>query len=305
MPAIPDLNRLVAPLTEAQFLALLRERKRSFLPASDPRRFETLLNWEALNHLLDSGTFPLQRLRVLRESTPIPTILYLKDGRLSSTALSNLLDKGVSLILNDLNKYVPALQLLCNSITRRTSEQISAAAVVTSGRGGALECHCDDVDLIILQIAGTKRWQIFGPSVVAESPPQGGPVFDRVLQPGDFLFLPAGQWHHCENGPHRSLHVSILFDPPNGRHIMTALASQLLSAEIFRRPLTRHSNLETLAAHEAALKAHLVDAIKAISLASFLTEHAASSLIEGIHLEGRTQQPHDAKSWAQHDLNAP
>jgi JmjC domain len=293
MLAIADLQRLIEPLTEAQFITLLRERKRTFLPSSNPRRFETLLTWETLNLLLDSGTFPLQRLRVLRESTPIPTILYIKQERLSSTGLANLLDKGVSLICNQLEKHVPALQVLCKNIARRTSEQISAAAVVTSGHGGALACHCDNEDLIILQIAGTKRWQVFGPSVVAGRPPQGPPAFDRVLQPGDFLFLPSRQWHHCENGPKRSLHVSILFAPPNGRHVMATLASELLSDEIFRRPLTRHDNQETLAAHEAALKARLVAAIQAISLTDFLTERAASRPIDDIHLEGRPGQPCD------------
>ena len=77
---------------------------------------------------------------------------------------------------------------------------------------------------------------------------------------------------------------------------MTTLASQLLSDEIFRRPLTRHSSPETLAAHEAALKAHLVDTIQAISLANFLKERAASRPIDGIHLEGRIDQAHDAQA---------
>ena len=195
MPTISDLQRLIAPLTEAQFLTLLRERKLTFLPSSDRRRFETLLSWEALNHLLDGGTFPLERLRVLRESTHIPTILYVKKGRVVSTALSKLLDQGVSLIFNQLERYVPALHVLCRNIARHTSEGISAAAVLTNGRGGALACHRDDEDLIILQIVGTKRWQVFGPSVVAGHPPPGPPVFDHLLRAGDVLFLPSGQWH--------------------------------------------------------------------------------------------------------------
>jgi ribosomal protein L16 Arg81 hydroxylase len=300
---ISDLQSLVDPLTEAEFLTLLRERKLTFLPGSGSHRFETLLNWEALNHLLDGATFPLQHLRVVRESTPIPTSLYIKQGCLVSAALSNLLDQGVSLIFNQLDKHVPVLRVLCKNIARGTSEQITAGAIVTSGRGGALECHYDPEDLIILQVAGTKRWQVFGPCVgyplqdaAAARPPQGPAVFDHVLQPGDFLFLPAGQWHHCENGPHRSLHVGIFFDPPSGRHLMTPLASQLLSDEIFRRPLTRHSSPEAVAAHESALKAHLIDAIQAISLARFLTERAASRFIEGVHLEGCTDRPTNAQA---------
>jgi ribosomal protein L16 Arg81 hydroxylase len=300
---ISNLQSLVHPLTEAEFLTVLRERKLIFLPGSGCRRFEALLNWEALNLLLDGGTFPLKHLRVLRESTDIPTNLYIRQGRLVSAALRNLMDQGVSLIFNQLHKHVPALRVLCKDIARDTSEQITAGAIVTSGRGGALKRHYDPEDLIILQIAGTKRWQVFGPSVVnpvqgvtAGPPPQDPPVFDHVLQPGDFLFLPAGQWHHCENGPHRSLHVGIFFEPPSGRDMMTTLAFQLLSDERFRRPLTRHSSPEALAAHEAALKAYLIDAINAMSLANFLTERAASRRVDGVHLEGCTDQAHEAQA---------
>jgi len=300
---ISDLQSLIDPLTKAEFLTLLRERKLIFLPGSGSRRFETLLNWGALNHLLDGATFPLEHLRVLRESTEIPTNLYVKQGRLVFATLSNLLDQGVSLIFNQLDKHVPALRVLCKDIARDTSEQITAGAIVTSGRGGALKRHYDPEDLIILQIAGTKRWQVFGPAVnnpvqgvTVELPPQGPPVFDHVLQPGDFLFLPAGQWHQCENGSNRSLHVGIFFEPPSGRDMMTMLASQLLSDERFRRPLTRHSSSEALAAHEAVLKACLIDAIKTMSLAGFLRERAASPRVDNIHLEGCMDQAHEGQA---------
>jgi ribosomal protein L16 Arg81 hydroxylase len=289
---ISDLKSLVDPLEETEFLTLLRERKLTFLPGCGSRRFETLLTWEALNHLLDGATLPA--FRVLRESVSIPTNFYLKHGRVDPVALSKLLDQGVSLIFNRLDDYVPALQALCKNIAHDTSEKISAAAVMTSGRGGALKCHYDPEDLIILQIAGSKRWQVFNSPVVnpvggieVGSAPKGSPVFDQVLQSGDFLFLPAGHWHHCENGPDRSLHVNIIFAPPNGRHLLTALMSQLSSDETFRRPLTRHSSPEALAEHEAALKIHLVETIRAMSLARFLTERAASPRVEAIRLEGR------------------
>jgi ribosomal protein L16 Arg81 hydroxylase len=280
---IPDLQTLITPLTEADFLTALRERKLTFLPGFEPRRFESLLNWQTLNHLLEERAFPLQHLRVLRESTPIPESLYVKQGRVSVRALSNLLNQGVSLIFNRLEKQVPALGVLCNNIASQTFERISTTAVVTSGRGGALECHYDDQDLIILQIAGSKRWHVFG---VSDRCPEGSPVFDRVLKPGNLLFLPAREWHHCENGPHRSLHLSILFDPPNGRYIMDMLASQLVSDEIFRRPLTRHSSAECFAIHEAALKACLVEMIRSMSVARLMTDRAASNTVDRILLEG-------------------
>ena len=167
---ISDLKSLVDPLGETEFLTLLRERKLIFLPGCGSRRFETLLTWEALNHLLDSATLPLDALRVLRESIPIPTNFYLRQGRVDPAALSKLLDQGVSLIFNQLDEHVPALRALCKNLARKTSERVSAAAIMTSGRGGALKCHYDAEDLVILQIAGTKRWQVFNSPIVNPVP---------------------------------------------------------------------------------------------------------------------------------------
>src|SRR5215470_838768 len=146
---ISDLKSLVDPLGQPEFLALLRERKLTFLPGCGSRRFETLLNWETLNYLLDSATLPLAELRVVRESVPIPSNIYVTQDRVVDVeALTKLLDRGVSLVFNKLHEHVPALRALCKNVARDTLEQISAAAVVTSGRGGAFECHHDPEDLI-------------------------------------------------------------------------------------------------------------------------------------------------------------
>src|SRR6516165_1172601 len=133
---ISDLKSLIDPLAETEFLTLLRERKLTFLRGCGSRRLETLLNWEILNHLLDSATLPLDALQVLRESVAIPTNFYLKEGRVDSAALSKLLDQGISLIFNRLEEHVPVLRALCRNLERKTSERVAAAAIMTSGRGG-------------------------------------------------------------------------------------------------------------------------------------------------------------------------
>ena len=278
-PTLPDL---VAPLTETDFITLLQERTRTLVRSSGHNRWQTLLDWDTLDHLLETATYPLDKLRVQRESTLVPPSFFVRDQRIDPAALSRLLDQGVSLIFNGLDEYVPKLRQLCRDIAARTREHISAEAVVTSGKGGALRLHYDPEDIAVLQVAGTKRWKIHDATITHPvrglpkiTPPQGVPVFDEVLQPGDFLFVPGGQWHHCENGPARSLHVSILWYPPNGRHLMTSLGEPWLSDAVFRQPLTRHSDGEDLATHEAMLKKYLIEQIQAFSLADYLARESS------------------------------
>jgi hypothetical protein len=52
---ISDLQKLIHPLTEAEFLTLLRERKLTYLPGSDSRRFESLAQLDYVRPLQPFG----------------------------------------------------------------------------------------------------------------------------------------------------------------------------------------------------------------------------------------------------------
>jgi hypothetical protein len=275
-------------------MAHLRDRTVAFIPASEQHRFETLLKWEELDYLIESVHYPIERLSVLRDSFSVVTGFYLKDGRVDPAAISSLMDEGGNLIFGRLDEYVPRLWRLCHQIAERTGELITAEAIVTSGEGSALPQRYNREDICVLQVAGNKRWQLCGlpvinpvKSTLDQPAPQDAVFFDEVLRAGDFHFVPAGYWHRCENGPGRSLHVSVLFEPPYGRDVVASLACQLATDETFKQPLTRYADPSALAAHEVALKIRLINQVQVWSLADFLAERAAArSKVDGIHLQG-------------------
>jgi hypothetical protein len=289
---ISSLQDLVAPLSEAEFLTRLHNRRVSYLPGAGVRHFETLLGWDDLNHLIETGHYPFERLGVLRDSSSVVRTLHFKDGRIDPIAFCSVLDHGANLILYRLNEYLPRLCKLCRRIADKMGELVSAEAVVTTIKG-VLPTRFEKEDTCVLHIAGSKRWQLLGPPVINpvksmpdQPAPQTAPVFDQVLHPGDLLFVPAGYWHRCENGPARSLHLSILFEPPYGRDVVDMLASQLVSDATFKQPLTRYADAGALAEHEAALKSRLINQVQQWSLASFLAERAARLQNGRIHIEG-------------------
>jgi len=90
--------------------------------------------------------------------------------------------------------------------------------------------------------------------------------FDEVLQTGDVLFVPAGNWHHCEAGPGRSVHFSVFFLPPAGWHGVKRLVFPLIEEEMFRTPLTRLGRASELTALETEIKRRLIEKIGQLNL---------------------------------------
>ncbi len=282
------LEELVAPLTEAEFLSLLRERKLTLLRGSDPDRYTGLLNWNLLVGMIERGEHPrsLADLSLSRESATVPADRWLvknntgPGNKVDIARVEAYLAQGFSLCVTHIDEYAPHLSALCDDIRSRSFEQIKVGVIVTTGKFGAFKLHYDPEDLIILQVEGNKRWKIYGPAVShpvigmppQAPPPEERPIFDEVLHPGDFLFVPGGNWHRCENGPARSLHFGFFFQPPTGWHVIKALTSELVADETFRTPLTRLTGPAELATLEADFKLRAIDTINRLNLHEYFAD---------------------------------
>jgi ribosomal protein L16 Arg81 hydroxylase len=289
MQSVPvTLEELVAPLPEADFLSLLRSRELTLLRGTAPDRHKTLLNWDQLIGMIDRGEHPksLVEFKLARESVMVPPEQWLvrvgNANKVDPGKIKKFIDDGFSLIITPIDGHVPALAALRDNIRARVSEQIKVGVIVTAGKGGAFKLHYDPEDLIILQVEGSKRWRIYGPPVKnpvvgaasPEPPPETAPIFDEVLKPGDILFMPGGNWHHCENGPGRSLHLGIFFTPPTAWHAVKKLTAQLIVEEDFVKPITRLASDAERAALEADVKNRAIALINQLEFKDFLADWA-------------------------------
>ncbi len=292
---IATLEALIAPLNEAEFLDRLRRRELFLQRGEDSARFAGLIDWPALRSVILSGNHPLEEIRVQRETAKVAPLLYAEQGRIVPAKLDALLHAGVSVIVEAFEQHIPALDALCRAIGARIGERVLVNAFVSTGPGGALRTHYDEEDALMLQIEGSKRWQVYGPAVAdpvkgmtKRAPPGGPPILDKVLESGDLLFLPAGHWHHCENGPGRSLHLVVAFVPPVALYALRVLVQQLAEDPLFRRPFTRLASDEERSALEAAVKSRLAERLAALSLGPLAAamrdseEHSLRAILEGL-----------------------
>jgi len=279
-----SLEELLSPVTVSDFLGLLRRRELTYWAGAKSDLFAPLVGWAALRRMLDAGAPPKKphKIRVTKESDSVLPAEWSTDGKTDVRKLDQLLAGGHSVVINSLEQHVPAFDSICQEIKALTQEGAMVGAIIASAGSagiGAFNIHYDPEDLVIVQVEGTKRWQVFGPPVTnpmrgmpkRTPPPESDPVFDEVLAPGDALFVPAGYWHHCQSGLSTSVHLGFFFLPPTAMHAVREVFQPLIEEEGLRKPLTRLDGESTIEETQAALKQRLIDKIGAMNLTDFVS----------------------------------
>jgi ribosomal protein L16 Arg81 hydroxylase len=107
------------------------------------------------------------------------------------------------------------------------AEELSAAfqvnAYLSPPGAQGFDTHVDTHDVFVLQVAGTKQWTVYGPTVelplrtsrFRPAAGTGSPLFVPELRPGDAMYIPRGFPHHAASLDATSLHLTV------GAHTMT------------------------------------------------------------------------------------
>jgi hypothetical protein len=277
---ISSLASLLSPVSEKSFFEHFGSKSRLHVKSGDSRRAESILPWDTINRLLESDVVPPNKLMLVRANTVIPPLMYRgrdEGNRIDPRALHSLLLQGVSIVIDDIDDYVPQLARLSDSIERRLAHRVWINSYISFGRGKAFKPHWDNHDVIVVQVHGSKRWRTFG---VPDPPPtrrhrDGDPVptgivWEGTMRAGDVLYLPRGEVHEAELETADSVHLTIGIKPRRGVDFWAWLGEQAASESIFSADLTRHQGDVAMHEHEARLKARMRALIDSASLGAFL-----------------------------------
>jgi len=140
---------------------------------------------------------------------------------------------GKTLIHGGLNLTRPNLRALARSMTDRFAAKSEVVAFLTPAgqRGGA---HSDPTDVYVVQLEGTKRWQIWPTPQVRRAgedkvfPSLPDPVLDLSLQPGDVLYIPHSTPHRAAAEGNVSLHLTVVAGPRSWAHHLLSAVQDIL-----------------------------------------------------------------------------
>src|SRR5512138_440493 len=95
-------------------------------------------------------------------SAAVPQQEYLRDdGRVDLPSLFHAFDQGATLVVSQFHEMHHALMRFCRGLEQVFLHGVQANIYLTPPGAQGFRVHYDTHDVLVLQVAGEKRWRIF------------------------------------------------------------------------------------------------------------------------------------------------
>ncbi|MFJ5229270.1 JmjC domain-containing protein [Kitasatospora sp. NPDC088391] len=255
-----------------------RRRPAVLRPAHPPAAPMTLADVDAA---LDSGLLRTPYVELARAGTTVPAAAYTRSttvggepvhGLADPAALLARLADGATLVLRNTEHWHRPTRALTERLQAELGRRVEAFYFVTPPGAQGLDVHRDDADVLLLQVAGRKRWRVhggppdgsWGPGEVAEP----GPVLlEETLGENEVLYIPRGFAHAAVGDQGLSAHLSLTVREVGSRQLYRALQDLLLGEH---RPPARPLDDDALLAGGAAMIERLRHGLAAVTPTALL-----------------------------------
>lgn len=214
------------------------------------------------------------QLRCFRKGEEVHPSVYFTDNvsprgqsisMVNMRSLAGLLREGATVILDQANVFDPTMEVACRALQWWSHERVQVNAYLTTNDAAGFPLHWDDHDVVVVQLAGEKEWEVRGTSREApmyrDADPNSAPsesiVWTGVMKAGDVMHIPRGHWHQATragSGSGKSLHVTFGITKRTGANWLAWLADWSREHVIFRHDLDRWHGTGSHALAEAAAR---------------------------------------------------
>jgi hypothetical protein len=225
-PSQAALARCLDPVDAGTFLAEHWEQRPLDVPRDEPGRFDDLLSEADVEQLVCSTAIRYPGFRLVREGSQIPVGAYTSEiswrppftGTADVPRVVAEWEAGATIVLQALHVNWHPLAVFCRLLEDALGRGVQANSYYTPSGSQGFGVHHDTHDVLVLQVAGEKRWKLYDPLLELPLKHQryssslgdsGPPTDDFVLRAGDTLYLPRGWLHEAETSQTDSLHLTI------------------------------------------------------------------------------------------------
>ena len=200
-------------------------------------KFAGLFNWDDLNRLLNSLTYPHPQVRVARKGSvnaPAGYVSLIEQCR-----------DGGTLSFNEIHLLDPKINEFVRALEADTGESVLARLYLSQPENVGYGKHYDPEDVFIIHLDGYKHWSVFESTIEKPIMNMNGwshdapaePILDCELAPGDVLYIPRGNWHAPVAQREMSMHLTFAFTARTGIDFLTWLVDELREDPRYRHEL--------------------------------------------------------------------
>ncbi|WP_328381825.1 cupin domain-containing protein [Streptomyces sp. NBC_00400] len=170
--------------------------------------------------------------------------------------LRHLLAGGATLVLDQANVFDPTMEVACRAMQWWSRERVQVNVYLTTNDASGFDLHWDDHDVLVIQLAGEKEWEVRGASrpvpmfrdAARNDEPSQETIWAGSMTAGDVMHIPRDYWHQATRngrGTGQSMHMTLGFEKRTGVNWLAWLADWSREVEVFRRDLDRWSGCPT------------------------------------------------------------
>ena len=128
---------------------------------------------------------------------------------------------GATLVMQGLQRFWAPLARFCLDVEAGLGHAVQANAYLSPPSAAGLAPHADTHDVIVLQVVGSKQWDVDG-------------LGDVTLAAGDVAYLPAGTRHSARTAVGPSLHITLGLLTTTVREVLRRALDAIDDAELDR-----------------------------------------------------------------------
>lgn len=217
-----NLAQIFEPLPPARFFAEHWGKKSLRLPGA-PDRFAHLFSSRKIGQLLYyQRPHPPDGILLVKGSRHCDSRWTHADGSPHPDRVRAAWLDGYTLVINDLGRLWEPIARFTAELREQLHHPVDVNLYYTPPGSQGFDAHYDVMDVFILQLEGSKIWQVREPAAHLPFPDEAAPVpadrlppvaFEEQLEPGGLIYMPRGHVHAARTAESASLHLTVGIHP--------------------------------------------------------------------------------------------
>ena len=254
------------------------------------KNFSDFLTLEDINDYLGRSSLIYPFCRLVTNGNEIPLANYVQNpdstfNLLNKDSVIKLFNEGATLVIQAAQLQMGNTGKLIQELETELDMDINANIYITPSNAKGFFPHFDTHEVLVLQISGTKYWNIYdipvagpmkGESLTVEQQKkymENPPAHEISMQPGDVLYVPRGVVHDAYCKDELSVHITLGISPTLRIDLVKRLLKSLESNHYLREPF--ESGLHRTAEDPQKIMSILEKAFKTV-----LQRHGSTSMVD-------------------------